>query len=70
MKTSKTTIAATVNNKRNDKSSDIANATKYCRKKPRLITMCVEFSNPPRMAFNPFAIKKIDRINPVETNPE
>ena len=62
-------IAMVASNKK-DNTSDIPSATKYWCKNPLLISTCFEDSKPPKIPFNPFAIKKIDRINPVESKPE
>ena len=70
MKTSKTTIIATVKINKKDRKMDIPIATRYWSIKPRFSVTCLDSSKPPRIAFKPLAIKKIDKIKPEESKPE
>ena len=60
----------TVTISKSDNNKDMPNATTYWRIKPLLIRTCLEVSNPPKIPFNPLAIKNMDNINPEDNKPE
>ena len=61
---------AIVANNKNDKIREMPKATKYWCQNFLFTSTCFDDSKPPRIPFNPLAIRNIDNINPVESKPE
>ncbi len=56
--------------KSRDNNSPTAKANTYCLKKFLLSFEWYEFSNPPKIAFTPLAIKKIETTKDVDNKPD